>query len=58
MEHLTDELDRGRLVGVLLLKLHDKSKGAILKGSVGGPDDNCIPILKSCLVSDNAQVEE
>lgn len=43
VEHLADELDLGRLVGILLFELHHKSKGAIFKGSVCGADDDGVP---------------
>lgn len=47
VEHLADEFDLGRLVGVLLFKLHDKSKCAIFKRCIrraynyGIPGDKC-----------------
>ena len=43
VEHLTDELDGGRLVGVLLLEVHDESEGSIFKGSVRGSYYDGIP---------------
>jgi hypothetical protein len=43
VEHLADELDLGRLVGILLFELHHKSKGAIFKRSVCGADDDGVP---------------
>lgn len=44
MEHLTDELDCGWLVWILLLKVHNQSKGAVFEGSVRGSDDHSIPV--------------
>jgi hypothetical protein len=43
VEHLRDELDAGRLVGVLLLEVHDEAEGAVLEGCVGGTDDYGVP---------------
>lgn len=43
MEHLADELDRRRLVGILLLEVHHEPEGAILEGGVGRTDDDSIP---------------
>lgn len=43
VEHLADELDLRGLVRILLLELHHQSKSAILKGSVGGADDDGVP---------------
>lgn len=43
MEHLADELDLWRLVGVLLFKLHDESEGSVLKGRVCGADNDGVP---------------
>lgn len=44
MKHLTDELDSWRLIRVLLLKMHDQSKGAIFKRRIRRPDDDGVPI--------------
>ena len=44
VEHLTDELDRGRLVGVLLLKVHHQSESAVLKRGIGRSNDDGVPI--------------
>lgn len=43
MEHLANELDCRWLVWILLLKVHNKSKGTVFKGSVRGSDDHSIP---------------
>jgi hypothetical protein len=43
VEHLRDELDAGRLVGVLLLEVHDEAEGAVLERCVGGTDDHGVP---------------
>lgn len=43
MKHLTDELDPGRLIRVLLLKMHDQSKSAVFKRRVRRPDDDGVP---------------
>lgn len=43
MEHLADELDSGRLVRILFLKMHHKSEGAILEWRVGGTNNDGIP---------------
>lgn len=52
MEHLAEELDRRRLVRVLLFEVHDKSEGSIFKGSVGWANDNGIPAPKRSANSD------
>lgn len=44
MEHLTDELDLRRLVGVLLLELHDKSESPILERGIGRSNNNGVPV--------------
>jgi len=44
MEHLTDEFHAGGLIGVLFLEIHHQTKGSILKGCIGGANDNRIPI--------------
>jgi hypothetical protein len=46
VEHLADEFDLGRLVGVLLLKLHDESECAIFKRCVRWAYDYGIPRKK------------
>ena len=43
MEHLADELDRRRLVGVLLLEVHHEPKGSVFEGGIRGADDNSVP---------------
>lgn len=43
MEHLTDKLDLRRLVGILLLELHDKPECAVLKGGICRSYDHSIP---------------
>lgn len=45
MEHLADELDRGRLVRVLFLEVHYEPKGSILEGGIRGADDDRIPVV-------------
>ena len=45
VEHLTDELDRGRLVRVLFLEVHYEPKGSILEGGIRGADDDRIPVV-------------
>ncbi len=50
MEHLADELDARRLVGVLFLELHHQPKCAIFEGGIGGPDDDSVPSSLSCIV--------
>lgn len=47
VEHLADELDAWRLVGILLLEVHHQAECTILKGSVGGADDDGIPATSS-----------
>lgn len=44
VEHLADEFDAGRLVGVLFLEVHHEAKCSILKGCVGRTNDHRIPI--------------
>lgn len=43
MEHLADELDARRFVGILLFEMHHKSKGAILERRVSWADDHSVP---------------
>lgn len=43
VEHLADELDLGRLIGVLLFKLHDESECAIFKRRIRWAYDYGIP---------------
>lgn len=43
MEHLADKFDTGRFVGVLLLKVHDQTKGPIFKGCICRPNDDRVP---------------
>lgn len=43
MEHLADELDCGRFVGILLLEVHHQPKCPILEGGVGRTDDDGVP---------------
>lgn len=47
MEHLADELDRGGLVGILLLEVHDQPKGAVLEWCVDGSDNDGVPVARS-----------
>lgn len=47
MEHLTDELDTGRLVGILFLEMHDQTECAIFEGSISGADNDGIPDIQS-----------
>lgn len=44
VKHLTDELDPRRLIRVLLLKMHHKSKSAVFKRCVRRPDDDGVPM--------------
>jgi hypothetical protein len=44
VEHLADELDLGRLVGVLLFELHDEPKRSIFKRRIGWSYDDGIPV--------------
>lgn len=43
MEHLADELDGWWLIRVLFLEVHHQAEGSILKGRIGGTDDDGIP---------------
>lgn len=43
VEHLTNELDSGRLVRILLLEMHHESEGTVLKRRVGRSDDDGVP---------------
>ena len=45
VEHLADELDGGRLVGVLLLEVHHKSEGSIFEGGIRRSYYNGIPVI-------------
>lgn len=47
MEHLANELDKRRFVGVLLLELHDEPEGAVLEGRVGRAYNDGVPISLS-----------
>lgn len=47
MEHLADELDSRGLVGILFLKVHYQAECTILEGSVGGADNDGIPVTLS-----------
>jgi hypothetical protein len=47
MEHLANELDTWRLVGVLFFKVHHQAECTILEGSVGGADNDGIPVTSS-----------
>lgn len=44
VEHLADEFDPRRFIGVSFLEMHYQSKGSIFKGCVCGADDHSIPI--------------
>lgn len=46
VEHLADELDGWRLVGVLLLELHHESESSVLEGRVCWSDDDGVPVVK------------
>jgi hypothetical protein len=43
MEHLTDELDTWRFIGVLLLKMHDEPESAIFERGICGTDNDSVP---------------
>ena len=43
MEHLGEELDDRRLVGILLAELHGELEGAVLEGGVVRPEDDGVP---------------
>lgn len=43
MEHLTDELDAGRFIRILLFEMHHQSEGTILEIGVGGTYDDGVP---------------
>lgn len=47
MEHLANELDKRRFVGVLLLELHDEPEGSVLEGRVGRAYNDGVPISVS-----------
>jgi hypothetical protein len=52
MEHLADEFDARRFVGVLLFEVHDQAEGAVFEGRVGWADDDgvprSVPVLVDC----------
>ena len=52
MKHLTDEFDAWRFIGILLFKVHDEPKGPILKGGIGRPDDDCVPVIGALVAID------
>lgn len=56
MEHLADELDLRRLVGVLLLELHNKSKSSILERGIGRANNNGVPVENNKYSSRTDQV--
>lgn len=43
VEHLADELDLRRFVGVLFLELEDELEGAVFEGGVPRSDDDGVP---------------
>lgn len=43
VEHLANELDTGRLVWILLLKIHHQAERSILERGIGRSDDDGIP---------------
>ena len=45
MKHLANELDSWRFIGVCLLEMHHKSKGAVFVRSISRPDDHSVPSL-------------
>jgi hypothetical protein len=51
VEHLANELDARRLVRVCFLEMHDEAEGAILKGSIGRPDYDCVPAQSQRMVA-------
>lgn len=56
MEHLTYEFDSWWLVGVLFLKMHDKSESAIFEGRICWADNDSIPAVSAISVmSSNKQ---
>ena len=56
MEHLADELDARRLIGVLLFKLHHQTKGAVLERSVGRSDNDGVPAILAQSVRQSPQI--
>ena len=44
MEHCADKLDCGRLVRILLLEMHDQSKGSIFEWGICWADDHSVPL--------------
>jgi hypothetical protein len=44
VEHLADKLDTRGLVGVLFLEVHHQAECTILKGSIGGTNNDGIPV--------------
>jgi hypothetical protein len=44
VEHLADELHARRLVRILLLELHNETKGAILERSISRANNDSIPL--------------
>ena len=44
MKHLADEFDLWRLIRVLLFKLHDEAKRAVLERRIGRSNNDGIPV--------------
>jgi hypothetical protein len=49
MEHLANELDARRLVGVCFFKVHYEAKRSIFERRVCGADNDCIPASTSAI---------
>jgi hypothetical protein len=47
VEHLANEFDARRFIGVLLLEVHHKAEGSIFKGGVCGSDDDGVPVSEN-----------
>lgn len=47
MEHLADEFDTGRLVGILFLEVHHQAECTIFERRVGRADYDGIPSISS-----------
>jgi hypothetical protein len=45
VEHLAYEFNARRLVRIGFFEMHDKSKCAVFKWSIGGPDDDGVPTI-------------
>lgn len=56
MEHGADEFDSGRLVWILLLKMHNQSECAVFEWSIRGANNHGIPRVIVSVVSPGLRI--